>query len=414
MAMVMTPNSGLVFGERAEEETLIWFMIKNQQNDNSVSNLKFREGMIIIPKLLKLENINVSNLKHIENNTCFLIQTEKKNREKIKNIQNLGKIKCNIIECVKKNCSKGIIHHPSLADSNNDELLNDLKDDNENIVDAHIFTKKVGGVDVNTQTAVITFDSIELPKQVKYLKYNIIKTKQYYPNPIRCTQCFQYEHFHTAERPCPFQKVCGHCSMPYHLTNPTDKCQNNINCANCQGPHEAWSRKCPEYDNQKQYVKIMIDHKCTFREAKNIMDKKEPQKFNKVAATPQPHAESTEMKELQLKIVNMTNKMEIMCNLIQTLIKDQRKYMVVSETPIPPKPSEMEVASDTDSVDDDTIIEQTPDQPTVSDMRSYYTVDYTKGGNNNLPSQNKRHTEKRHAPEKTKDKEKKKKKEKHT
>lgn len=406
----MTHNNGLMqFGVQAEEETLIWFMIKNQENDRSVSNLKFREGMIIIPKLLKLENINVSNLKHIENNTCFLIQTEKKNREKLKNIKNLGKIKCNIIECVKKNCSKGIIHHPSLTESNNDELLSDLQDDNENIMDAHIFTKKVGGINMNTQTAVITFDSTELPKQVKYLKYTIIKTKMYYPNPIRCTQCFQYEHYHTAERPCTFQKICGHCSMPYHLTNPTDKCQNNINCANCQGPHEAWSRKCPEYDNQKQYVKIMIDHKCTFKEAKNIMDKKEPQKYNNVAATPQPHAEKSEMKELQLQIVNITNKMEIMCNLIQTLIKDQRKYMVVPETPVPPKPSEMEVASDTDSVDEDTTIDPTPNQPSVADMRNYYTVDYTKGGNNNpAPQHNRSH--KRQTQEKLNKKDTKKKK----
>ena len=404
----MTPNNGMLqFGAKAEEETQIWFMIKNQDNDNSVSSLKFREGMIIIPKLLKLENINVSNLKHIDNNTCFLIQTEKKNREKLKNIQNLGKIKCKIIECVKKNCSKGIIHHPSLTDTNNDELLNDLKEDNENIVDAHIFTKKVSGVDVNTQTAVITFDSTELPKQVKYLKYNIIKTKVYYPNPTRCTQCFQYEHFHTAERPCTFQKICGHCSMPYHLTNPTDKCRNNINCANCQGPHEAWSRKCPEYQNQARYVEVMIDNRCSFKEAKNIVEKKEPQKYNKVAATPQPHAENTDMRELKLQIVNMTTKMEIMCNLIQTLIQEQRKFMVVPEKPTSTKLSEMEVVSDTDSAEEDTVIDSTPNQPTVADMKTYYTVDYTKGANNNPPPHNKRH-----ATEKVKDKEKKKKKEK--
>ena len=39
------------FGVQAKEETLIWFMIKNQENYRSVSNLKFRDGMIIIPKL---------------------------------------------------------------------------------------------------------------------------------------------------------------------------------------------------------------------------------------------------------------------------------------------------------------------------------------------------------------------------
>ena len=81
---MMTLNNGLMqFGAKAEEERLIWFMIKNQEHDNNVSNSKFREGMIIIPKLLKLENINVISFKHIDNTTCVLIQTEKKNREKL-------------------------------------------------------------------------------------------------------------------------------------------------------------------------------------------------------------------------------------------------------------------------------------------------------------------------------------------
>ena len=102
------------------------------ENDNSVSNLKFREGMIIIPKLLKAENnIDVSNFKHINNNS-FLIQTEKKNREKLLNIH-----RHLIIECIKRNSIKGIVHHPSFTDSNNVELLDDLKQDNYNILNVH-------------------------------------------------------------------------------------------------------------------------------------------------------------------------------------------------------------------------------------------------------------------------------------
>ena len=118
------------------------------------------------------------------------------------------------------------------------------------------------------------------------------------------------------------------------------------------------------------------------------------------------------MRELKLQIVNMTTKMEIMCNLIQTLIQEQRKFMVVPEKPTSTKLSEMEVVSDTDSAEEDAVIESTPNQPTVSDMKTYYTVDYTKGGSNNPPPQDRRHTEKRQATEKFKDKEKKKKKEK--
>ena len=113
------------------------------------------------------------------------------------------------------------------------------------------------------------------------------------------------------------------------------------------------------------------------------------------------------MRELKLQIVTMTTKMEIMCNLIQTLIKEQRKFMVVPEKPTSTKLSEMEVVSDTDSAEEDAVIDSTPNQPTVSDMKTYYTVDYTKGGNNNPPPKNKRQ-----ATEKFIDKEKKKKKKK--
>ena len=41
------------------------------------------------------------------------------------------------------------------------------------------------------------------------------------------------------------------------------------------------------------------------------------------------------------------------------------------------------MVSDTDSMDEDTQIEATQHQPTVMDMKSYYTADYSKRGNNN-------------------------------
>ena len=53
----------------------------NQNNDNSVSNIKFCDRMIIIPKLLKVEN-NVSNVKHIKNNTCFMIKKTQRKTKK--------------------------------------------------------------------------------------------------------------------------------------------------------------------------------------------------------------------------------------------------------------------------------------------------------------------------------------------
>ena len=401
--LVPQQPDNLNFGLARAEETN-WFIIKNENGDNSVSNLKFREGMIIIPKLLKENNINVSDVKHINNNTSFLIQSEKKNRDKLINIHRLGNIKCSIIECINKNSTKGIVHHPSFTDSNNKELLEDLKQDNPNIINAHIFTKKVGGSNVNTSTAVITFDSTELPQKIKYLRYNSISVKQYYPKPTQCYNCWQFEHFSSAARPCTLQRVCGNCSQPHHLNNPSDKCEKEINCTNCQGPHQAWSRKCPEYLDQARYVQVMVDHRCSFKEAKNMIERKDPVKYNTVTAKDlkQPTKdENAELKNLSQQVAIMSTKLEVVCNLLHTIIKSQREQKTIQV------PENM-VIEDTETDDDEEneIIPATPNQPT------YYTVDYTKRGNNNPPAQHNRNEKrnKRQASDKKKEKESKKKK----
>ena len=86
--------------------------------------------------------------------------------------------------------------------------------------------------------------------------------------------------------------------------------------------------------------------------------------------------------------------------------------MIVSETPVPPSPITMDVG-DTDSADEEESVQATPNQPTVLDMKNYYTADYTKGGNNNPPPQHQRsqkRNEKRLNSDKPKEKDNKKKK----
>ena len=83
MAVTMSNNNhGLMtFGLQPEDDKLIWYEIKNEEGDNAVSNIKFRDGMKIIPKLLKVLNITVSDLKYINNSKTFLIKSEKKKTE---------------------------------------------------------------------------------------------------------------------------------------------------------------------------------------------------------------------------------------------------------------------------------------------------------------------------------------------
>ena len=85
----------------------------------------------------------------------------------------------------------------------------------------------------------------------------------------------------------------------------------------------------------------------------------------------------------------MTTKLDIVCNLLSKLLNSQRER----QNSQPTEPA-MEVVSDTDSVDEDDQIDPTPNQPTVSDAKNYYTVNYSKKRNNNRPPQFNRHQKK--------------------
>ena len=413
MAVSMGDNNGLNFGVEDEGEQPIWYAIQDEDGKNELSNLSFRDKMLLTKKHFP----NVSACKYLNNQKTILFKSPKKNREIICETKLIGKTKCKIYEKTQFNTCKGTIFHHSLRETTDEELTEDLKRDNPNVVEAHIFTKIVNGQKIKSPSAVVTFDNINIPQQVIYLNYNILKTKKYYPNPTRCSNCFQYEHYHTTLKPCQFQKICGSCSLPYHLSG-NEICQNQINCINCNGPHQAWSRNCKAFLDQTLYVKKMIDNRVSFKEAKNMIEKPTKTYGSITAAQNNPptshsETESEEIKSLQNQVAAMTTKLDIVCNLLSQLIKNQRDNL----NPQPTEP-EMEVESDTDSADEDSQIDATPNQPTVSDAKNYYTVDYSKRGNNNPPPQHNRsqrkQAEKRQAQEKQKEKETKKKKDKHS
>ena len=414
-------NFNFIFNEDENNQPL-WFVIKDIEGQNEISNMKYRDVMITVNKLLP----NVSQCKLLSKEKVILFRSLKKHRDELCSKKQLGNIRCVINERQNLNTVKGTINHPSIAETNEEELLEDLRNDNKNIASVFIFKKfsSERNEKVNTTSAVVTFDTITLPPQVTYLKYTILKTRLFYPNPMRCHKCFKYGHLNMRDRPCAQQPICGKCGGIYHLNNPTEKCTNSTNCSNCNGPHEAWSTKCPVFQTEKAKTEIMTDRRCSYKEAEKIYENRDNRDnrnktYSNISAasntppTPPNDTDSEEIKILQKQVAAMTTKLDIVCNLLSKLLNSQRER----QNSQPTEPA-MEVVSDTDSVDEDDQIDPTPNQPTVSDAKNYYTVDYSKKGNNNPPPQFNRHqkkqTEKRHAQEKPKEKENKKKKDKHS
>ena len=416
--MAMSVRTNMDIFDEDESNHPLWFVIKDIEGQNEISNMKYRDVMITVNKLLP----NVSQCKLLSKEKVILFRSLKKHRDELCSKKQLGNIRCIINERQNLNTVKGTINHPSIAETNEEELLEDLRNDNKNIASVFIFKKfsSERNEKMNTTSAVVTFDTITLPPQVIYLKYTILKTRLFYPNPMRCHKCFKYGHLNMRDRPCAQQPICGKCGGIYHLNNPTEKCTNSTNCSNCNGPHEAWSTKCPVFQTEKIKTGIMTDRRCSYKEAEKIYENRDNRdnrdNRNKhtyagsvTAVTHNPptlfnDADNEELKTLQNQVVKMTNKLDVVCNLLTQLLKNQR------ENPNPqPKEPIKEIVSDTDSMDEDTQIEATQHQPTVMDMKSYYTADYSKKGNNNPPPQYNK-SKKRQTQEKPKEKDSKKKK----
>ena len=131
--LVPQQPDNLNFGLGKEDEPL-WFLIQDSEGTNDVTNLTFREAMVVIPKLLP----EVSDII-IDRNTRN--KSIKKYRDEIIITTTLGNKKCKINEIDKLNHVKGIINHTAFSETTNDQLFEDLKSENPNIVNVHIFSK---------------------------------------------------------------------------------------------------------------------------------------------------------------------------------------------------------------------------------------------------------------------------------
>ena len=404
-----------IFGEDENNHPL-WYQITDVQDQHHIQNMKFREVMLTVNKLIP----DVKNCKYLQNEKCILFQSLKKHRQDLCSKNLLGNIPCVIKERIKLNTVKGTINHHSISETNEADLLEDLKSDNSHIVDVFIFKKFSRELNkkINTSSAVVTFDLLSLPPQIKYLKYTILKTRLYYPNPMRCLNCYRYGHLNTRDRPCSEQKICGKCSDLYHL-NENEICTRPTNCSNCNGAHEAWSIKCPKFKDEKRKVEIMTDNRCSYKEANKIFENQDNRikQFSAVAAEKKaPNVVDKNFQKCDEKLDKimefLTEKMEKLMSVIITALPHLGR-------PISPPgewvKSQMNIVEETDSAgemdeddeSDEYHVSPTPNQPTVQGAH-YYTADYSNRGNNNPPAKHNR-SQKRQS-EKLKEKDTKKKK----
>ena len=269
--------------------------LNQNRNDNRIQNdlcsnifEDFKEEFLIIsPK-----GSYAPNIEDGEDIYCQLHEIAKVRREDIsdirdrkllvkvsnkKNIENLMKIKkligheVSVERHPRLNQSQGTIYAPSLISLTEEKLLNTWKR-NSNVVSVRRFTKIINGERVNTNTLLLTFDSLYPPEFINW-GYQGERCKHYisvyYPKVQRCFNCNKLGHL---KRFCRGSQTCLVCSDPFHGQD----CDKTPRCTNCHQAHKSNSTECPRYQLEKKIIKLKTDKKLRYKYARYLVLRDNP------------------------------------------------------------------------------------------------------------------------------------------
>ena len=112
---------------------------------------------------------------------------------------------------------------------------------------------------------IFTINGQEILKLIK-IGFLIPGTKVYLPNPQRCFHCQKYCH---NKNICKNEQNCA----KYGQTGPEDQdCENEMKCANCDGGHPAYTKKCPKWKTEKEILKRKFQNNISFYEGRQQVE----------------------------------------------------------------------------------------------------------------------------------------------
>ena len=195
------------------------------------------------------------------NNGSLLIEVANAQQsQKILQIKKLFQIEVTVIVHQSLNFTKGTIFNKRIANTDDQKLLQKLA--KYKVTDLYKIKNRNGNVYENSGLIILTFDSCNLPEEVKIGWMNL-EVRKYYPNPRQCYKCQKYNHSAQACR-SPVE-ICSKCAEEGHSGR---SCDNPPNCANCDEPHRSNDKKCFFYKLEKEIITVQTNQKVSYKEAK--------------------------------------------------------------------------------------------------------------------------------------------------
>jgi hypothetical protein len=211
-------------------------------------------------------------VKRLKDGKFFIEVGRKFQAESLLNCQVLVGCPVEVLPHRTMNSSKGVFTCSDIYMCSEDEIVDECQ--TQGVTHIKRFTRKRGNDITPTNTYLVTFNTPNLPREIK-LGYLNCKLKPFIPSPLRCFHCQKYGH--TKFNCKRLKETCPRCGTEGHSN---DKCERDFKCINCAGNHPAYFKGCPRFKDESEVQKIRVLDKVSFFEARNIYEYRHGIKLN--------------------------------------------------------------------------------------------------------------------------------------
>ena len=225
-----------------------------------------KHNLFIIAKAIEGIAGKPKETKALKNAGLLLIEVDRKHHAtNLLKAKLLHNIPVEITPHRSMNSSKGVITCAQLKDMDDKDILQNLKESDQNVTDLYRISTFRNGIKTPTNTFVVTFNSTTPPERM-YVGHYRVNVRLYIPNPRRCYKCQRYGH---TTKFCQNDQICENCGKPGHENKD---CSSDAVCANCNGSHKASSKQCSQWKFEKDIVEFKYKNNVSFAKSRKTIE----------------------------------------------------------------------------------------------------------------------------------------------
>ena len=309
----------------SQENFARYLIIESKNKEKPVTSL----SPFVIEKQIESMIGTAKSVKKLKNGTLLVETTRKTQTENLKKQTSFFGVPVEVTEHQSLNSSKGIIRNPILRTETEENILEYLKP--QGVTHVKRFTIRKNNERINTNTLLLTFNSVVTPKTLKIF-YQIIQVELYVPNPLRCFNCQKFGH-HENNCPADLGSVCEKCGTGNH-DHLASQCKKPAKCVNCGENHMSRSSDCDVWKKEKEVMKIKVTQRLTYPEARKIYDQQKPEfTFSKVVSSmPKKPETKTSSTQYSVKDTEITESSKVIISRIHKQIQNIQNNQTSSKS----------------------------------------------------------------------------------